>query len=259
VKVSGFVPANREVGLESHQAVVVLLDEASGRPKAVVDGNEVTWLRTAMAGAAGTRALARADARSVLVVGNGLQAEAQVRSHAWLLKERRPRFLVHAPRDDEHGRKSAEFRARLHEHGIVVEPAEALAEALAEADVVVTATPAVEPLLHAGAVRPGTHITAMGADAPGKRELSDELVAASRLVADDPTQSRLFGEGQGLRGDAAERVTTLGEILAGDGFDRGADEITVFDSTGLGLHDVVTAAVAVERARERGVGTHLRF
>lgn len=257
-KVSGFIPANREVGLDSHQAVVVLLDEHTGRPRALVDGNEVTWLRTALAGAAGTRALARADARTVVVVGNGLQAEAQIRSHSWLLAERRPRFLVHAPRDDD-GQKAAAFCARLREHGVTVEPAPHLEDALGDADVVITATPATRPFVPAGAIRPGTHVTAMGADAPGKRELDDELVAFARFVADDRTQSRLFGEGQGLSEEAAAAVVTLGEVLAGAGGDRRPDQITIFDSTGLGLHDVATAALAVERALERGVGTSVRF
>jgi len=253
-KVSGFFLANRAEGLDSHQAVVVLQDPGNGRPQALVDGNHVTWLRTAIAGAAGTRALARDDARRILVVGNGLQAEAQIRSHAWGISGREPRFRVHAPRDDTAGTKAHEFAARLGEFGIRVTPAPDLERALAEADIVVTATPSTDPLVPDGWVHPGTHITAMGADAPGKRELGDGLAARSRLVADDQAQSVRFGEGQAL-GEAA-KPPTLGEVLAGMVPGRThPTELTIFDSTGLGLHDIATAHAAVRNALRLGVGT----
>lgn len=259
VKVSGFFLSNRELGLDSHQALVVLLDSATGRPNAVVDGNHVTWIRTATAGLAGTLALARPDARRVLVIGNGLQAEAQIRSHAWGLAEREPQFAVHAPRDDRDGGKARLFVERLAEHGISVSAAPDLAEALADAEIVVTATPAVAPLFAADAVQPGTHITAMGADAPGKRELDDALVRHARLVVDDHVQSVTFGEGQALR-SAHDELPTLGSVLDGavEGR-RGASEITIFDSTGLGLHDVVTADLARSLAVKAAVGTYISF
>lgn len=260
VKVSGYFLANRDAGLESHQAVVVLLDPTTGQTRAIVDGNYVTWLRTAVAGAAGSRALARTDARRILVVGNGLQAEAQVRSHALLFADRQPEFLVHTPRGDAGATKAAAFGARLAAHGIRVEAAPELDRALAAADVVITATPSTEPLFPAGWVAPGTHVTAVGADARGKRELDDKLVSASRLIADDRVQSHRFGEGQGLSDAAAARTATLGEVLAGIGVGREDDrEVTIFDTTGLGLHDVAAAALALERALEHGVGTSVSF
>ncbi len=255
VKVSGFFSGNRLNGLDSHQGVIVLQDPDSGRPRALVDGNHVTWIRTAVAGVAGTRTLARPDARRVLVVGNGLQAEAQVRSHAWGLAARSPEFEVHAPRDDAAGTKAGAFAARLERHGIHVKPAPDLEHALAGADVVVTATPSTDPVVSAAWVRAGTHITAMGADAPGKRELDDELVTRGRLVADERNQSLRFGEGQALGDVPAAALPTLGEVLAGATPGRTQPaEVTIFDSTGLGLHDVVTAEAAVRRARERGAG-----
>jgi ornithine cyclodeaminase len=252
-KLSGFFLTNRAAGLDSHQAVVVLLDPATGAVRGLVDGNHVTWIRTAIAGAAGTLALARPDARRVLVVGNGLQAEAQVRSHAWALADRSPEFLVHAPRED--GAKARDFCRRLDEHGIAVQPAADLREALAHADVVVTATPSTEPIVRAADVQPGTHISAMGADAPGKRELDHELVERSVVVADDRNQCSRFGETQWLDAERIDRVPTIGEVLAGTAPGRSGSEITVFDSTGLGLHDAAVAAEALARAVAAGSGT----
>jgi alanine dehydrogenase len=259
VKVSGFFLANRELGLDSHQALVVLLDPKTGRPTAVVDGNHVTWIRTAAAGLAGTLALARPDAHRVLVIGNGLQAEAQIRSHAWGLAEREPQFAVHAPRDGRDGEKARHFVDRLSEHGIDISPAPDLGSALADADIVLTATPAAAPLFGADAVRPGTHITAMGADAPGKRELDDELVRRAHLVVDDPAQSVYYGEAQAL-GEVQGELPALGGILdrTVEGR-RDASEITIFDSTGLGLHDVATADLARSLAVQKGVGAYISF
>lgn len=259
VKVSGFFLANRELRLDSHQALVVLLDPKTGLATAVVDGNHVTWIRTAAAGLAGTLALARPDAHRILVIGNGLQAEAQIRSHAWGLAERAPQFAVHAPRDRD-GEKARLFVDRLAEHGISVSAAPDLAEALADAEIVVTATPASTPLFEADAVQPGTHITAMGADAPGKRELDDALVCRSHLVVDDQVQSVSFGEGQALSDSAHEELPTLGGVLNGvvEGR-RDANEITIFDSTGVGLHDVATAALARSLAEQADVGTYISF
>lgn len=253
VKLSAFFLSNRDLGLDSHQSVIVLLDPATGTLRSIVDGNHVTWIRTAIAGAAGTLALARPDARRVLVVGNGLQAEAQVRSHAWALADRSPEFLVHAPRED--GAKARDFCRRLDGHGITVQPAGDLREALAQTDVVVTATPSTEPIVRAADVQPGTHISAMGADAPGKRELDHDLVDRSVVVADDRNQCSRFGEAQWLDAERIERIATIGEVLAGIAPGRSGSEITVFDSTGLGLHDAAVAAEALARAVAAGSGT----
>lgn len=258
LKASGFFLGNRDRGLESHQAVVVLLDPESGRTRALVDGNHITWLRTALAGLAGTLALSRADARHVLIVGNGLQAEAQLRSHAWGLAERRPTFAVHAPRDGAAGAKASAFVVRAAGHGIPVEAAPDLQDALARADVVITATPAVMPIVTGAWVAQGTHLSAIGADAPGKQELDDELVGRCRLFADDRDQSARFGEGRSVA--EREDLATLGEVLAGLVPGRQADtDITVFDSTGLGLHDVVVADTACRLALEAGAGTRFVF
>lgn len=260
VKISAFFAGNRPLGLDSHQSLVVLLDPDTGTPRGIVDGNHVTWIRTALAGAAGTLALARNDARRVLVIGNGLQAEAQVRSHVWALAGRGPSFAVHAPRDGADGAKAADFSARLAAHGIIVEPAPDLRGALAVADVVVTVTPASEPVLCGAEIRPGTHVNAIGADAPGKRELDDAVLASASLFVDDREQSRRFGEGRYLDAVLLSSIPTIGDVLSKTAVGRQSrDELTVFDSTGLGLHDVATAAVALERATASGAGITLRL
>ena len=130
-------------------------------------------------------------------------AEAQLRSHAWGLAERRPTFAVHAPRDGADGAKACAFIMRAAGHGIHVEAAPDLQEALARADVVITATPAVVPIVTDAWVAPGTHLNAMGADAPGKQELDNDLVGRCRLFADDRDQSA-----RSVRGGASQSART---------------------------------------------------
>ena len=255
LKVSGFYSANRALGRDSHQACVVLVDPADGHVRAVLDGNHVTWVRTAVAGAVGTRALAREDAKTLVVVGNGLQAEAQARSHAWILSERGLQIIVHAPRDPD-GSKAAEMQRRLGRHGIEAEAATDLRQALATADIVVTATPSRSPIVAQEWIRPGTHVTALGSDAAGKIELDPGLVRTSRLIVDDVAQARRVGEAQSAQAD--EYVTPLGAVLAGSSPGRTSEgEVTIFDSTGLAIHDVITADIALRRAEAASLGSRI--
>jgi alanine dehydrogenase len=250
VKISGYFPANVGTGRDNHQATVALVSPSTGLPRALVAGNYVTWVRTAAAGAIGTRALASANARQILIIGNGVQAAAQAFGHATLLADRDPEIYVHAPRDEDDV-KAGGLVARLQAEGIRASTRSSLADALSEADVVVTATLAREPLFSHGAVRAGMHVTAIGSDAPGKRELDPELVRASRLVVEDREQSTRFGEAQGLDVDS----TLIGELLRGDAAAGPDAAVTIFDSTGLGLLDLVTAELAYSLAIQRGLGT----
>ena len=254
LKVSGYFPENAAEGRDNHQATIVLVSPRTGRPSAFIDGNHVTWIRTAAAGALGTSLLARADARRVLVVGNGLQAEAQAVGHAEVLADRTPEILVHAPRDAD-GSKATAFVERLAARGLAVRAAPDVERALSEADVVVTATLAREPIVRSEWIASGTHITAIGSDAPGKRELDPRLVDRARLVVDSADQSRRFGESQDLADVAAVEI---GAILTGRATGRtSAEEITIFDSTGIGLHDLVTAELARRKGVELGAGAWL--
>jgi ornithine cyclodeaminase len=253
LKSSGYYPDNAQVGEPNHQATIVLVSPTSGKPRAIVDGNHVTLMRTAAAAALGSGLLARPDARRILVIGNGHQARAQLRSHHHVFAARAPQLSVFAPRDDDAATKGNSFAVRLAEDGLSVAVEHDLSTAVRGADVVVTATLARAPLFEAGLATPGTHVTAVGSDSPGKRELDEALIRAARVVVDDTVQSRRFGESQGL--DDVEFVE-IGDVLRSKSRGRrGPDEITVFDTTGIGLHDVVTAELAVQNALEAGVGT----
>jgi ornithine cyclodeaminase/alanine dehydrogenase-like protein (mu-crystallin family) len=243
VKIASGFYRNPARGLPTNHGVVCLLSAHTGRVRAVLDdrGRLTAW-RTAAAGALTTHAMSRSDAATVGVFGTGEQARLQV---MWLAMLRPgQRVLVHG-RD---GRKAATLCAWLGEQGLPARPATA-GEAAA-ADIVITTTPATTPVLDAAAIRPGTHVTGIGADMPHKNELPPELFRRAETIAtDDHHQCLHHGDfGHAVRaGTAAEDSdTAIGAILRRP-VSRSTSAITVADLTGVGTLD---AAVASRLARE---------
>ena len=233
-------PANPERGLPVVAGAVVLSDASSGALVAILDCRAVTWLRTGAAAAVSATALARDDAASVGIVGCGVNG-------AWAA-----RCLSVAGYGPG---VCADVRP---------EPAHALADELgwkpgsrADAvsqDVVVTMTPGEDPVVHESDLVPGQHLAVLGADAHGKAELDPAAIDRCRLFCDEWTQASAGGElaGPVAAGRvAAGNVTQLGDVLVGGAEGRrSADEVTLFDSTGLAIQDLAIAAAALEAWRE---------
>lgn len=250
VKAGGYFPGNMARGITNHQSTVYLFDPDSGRPTAMVGGNLLTALRTAAASALSIDRLARREARVLGMVGAGHQAGFQLRAAARVRQwDRVIGWNLHP----EMLPKLAEVAAEL---GLPFESVPL--ERMAEADAIITITSSPAASLMAGHVRSGTHLACMGTDTKGKQEVETALVAKARLFTDEVAQSVTIGEAQhavaaGLV--AAGDITPLGAVLTGaDAGRRSAEEITLFDGTGVGLQDLAVAAVAVARARERGLG-----
>lgn len=249
VKLSTGFFDNPSAGLPSASGLMIVLDARTGRPRAVLlDGGYLTDLRTALAGAVGARELARPDASRAAILGAGAQARWQLRALAFVrpLSEAR----VWARRRPAAERLATEMRAELR---LPVRDVESVEEAVDGADVIVTTTPAREPILPARLVRAGTHVTAMGSDGPGKRELDPGLVTgADRLVVDEPSQSRVLGELQGVPAGAGPDPVPLGDVVAGRATGRTSPrDVTVCDLTGTGVQDTAIARwlLAVAAAR----------
>lgn len=257
LKAGGYWPHNMRAGVGNHQSATLLFDTETGRASALVSANYLTGVRTGAASAIATKHLARRDAKVLGLIGAGAQAHHQLRATAAV----RPLERVLAwSRSDEHLQALA---ATARELGIAFAAAGAREVAQA-ADVLVTVTPAQQPLVQAGWVRPGTHVNAMGADTRGKQELDPALVAASAIFVDEAAQATTIGECQhavaaGLITAASFRAT-LGEVAAGLAPGRRTDdEITLFDGTGVALQDLVMAELAVRLARERGLGSQVAY
>lgn len=253
VKAGGYFPGNAERGMINHQSSVFLFDPQSGRPVAMVGGNLLTALRTAAASAISIDRLARLDAKVLGMVGAGHQAGFQLRAAARARKfERVIAWNLHPEMLGRLGEIAAGLGLPFEAVGL---------ERMVEADVIVTITSSPAASLMAHHVSAGTHIACMGTDTKGKQEVEAALLARASVFTDEVAQSVSIGEAQHAVGAgliAASAIVPLGDVITGKHAGRsGADEITLFDGTGVGLQDLAVAAMAVTRAREQGAGVEV--
>jgi len=238
-------PGNPAQGLPTVSGVVLLSDASNGMLRAALDAGAVTALRTGAAAVLAAETLGRRDARSAAVIGAGVNGRATARTFV----TRGHETLVWDV-DLERARATAD------EVGASV--AHSLEEALA-ADLVATVTPGHALVYRPGSLRPGQHVSLMGADGPGKAEIAVEELARARVFADDWEQASHNGElVHAVDAGALSRqdVTELGDVLAGTARGRqGEDEITAFDSTGLAIQDLAVALTAMERVDELSLST----
>ncbi len=257
VKIVNVHPGNPSRGLPTVMASYVLVSPETGAPLALMNATYLTDARTGAAGAIAARYLARKDSRTLGLVGAGRQARTQLLATAELFDLER---VLVASRSFSSARRFAEeMGSRL---GLDIEPCE-VREACG-ADIVATTTPSREPVVRDEWIQEGTHINAIGADAPGKQELEPEILRRAKVVVDSWEQAKHSGEiNVPLRKRLLFRediYAELGEIVAGKKPGRESDgEITVFDSTGLAIQDVAAAALAYRIAREKGAGVELEF
>ncbi|WP_219717576.1 ornithine cyclodeaminase family protein [Zhihengliuella halotolerans] len=242
VKIGTYWPGNDELGLPRHNSTLLLFDQRVGRISAVLEAGAANAYRTAAADALAVDLLARPEASTLAVFGTGHQAFFDVRA---ISKVRSIQQVLVVGRDHD---KMARFTEALNTegHNAVAADAESACRA---ADVIITVTTAtvdVPPLFAAEWVRPGTHVSCMGADGPGKRELPPELLNTSRLFCDLPQQSRRVGEFQ--HAPVESELIMLGDVLTARAPGRTEErEITVFDSSGIGLQDLYLGLALLER------------
>ena len=233
-------PGNPALGLPTVTGLVVLSSSETGQLEAILDAASVTALRTAAAGVLAADTLGRENGSSIAVVGCGVNGAETVRmlvAHGrtplvWDVDETRRRFVA-----DQLG----------------AEVAGSLEQALAR-DVVVTVTPGRDVLFPEGSLRPGQHISLMGADGPGKAEIATGELGRAHLFCDDWEQASHGGElAAGVASGLVARndVTELGAVLAGEAGGRSDDDdVTLFDSTGLAIQDLAIARAALLRSVE---------
>ncbi|RCS23006.1 ectoine utilization protein EutC [Phyllobacterium salinisoli] len=257
IKISPGFFDNPKIGLPSVNGMMVLLNSRTGLVEALLlDNGYLTDVRTAAAGAVAARHLARSDATVAAVFGAGVQARLQLEALALVRPIREARIWA---RDGEKAREAARsLQARL---GIDVTAESDPARALHGADIIVTTTPASEPVLRAEWLEPGQHITAMGSDAEHKNEIDPAIIArAEPYIADRLSQTRRLGElhhaiAAGLIAPEAH-FAELGDIISGRAAGRPSPQaITLADLTGTGVQDTAIASLACDRAKRAGIGT----
>jgi len=255
VKIVNVHPCNpKEHGLPTVMATIILLEPQTGYPLCVMDGTWLTSLRTGAGSGVATKYLAKQGAVGVGFVGAGVQAKTQVKALSIVREINEVKVYDISP---EARKKFIESTRGV--TGARVSEAESVEEVASGVDVIVTTTPSTKPVLMDDHVSPGTHINAIGADAPGKQELDVAILKRAKVVVDDIEQASHSGEVQTCLKDGVIRrddiYAELGDIVAGKKRGRERDdEITVFDSTGLAIQDVSMGWAVYRNALKKGVG-----
>lgn len=257
IKISPGFFDNPKLGLPSLNGMMVLLSARTGLVEGLLlDNGYLTDVRTAAAGAVAAKHLARPGAEVAAILGAGVQARLQLEALMLVRPIREARIWARDP--EKAAAAAGELSQRL---GIAVRAEADPGTATAGADVIVTTTPATEPILLPGMVSAGQHVTAMGSDSEHKNELAPDILRmAVRYVADSRSQTRRLGElhhaiDAGLA-PTDDGIVELGEVIAGHAPGRRSEaDITIADLTGTGVQDTAIATLARDRARADGAGT----
>jgi alanine dehydrogenase len=240
-------PQNPSLDLPSVMAILIYSDPETGYPLAIMDGTEITAYRTGAAAAIASKYLARPDSHTIGIIGAGFQAHTQILAHAELFSSISINvFDVSKAAVDRLMRSLPQFPIRNC----------SIQEAVAS-DIVCTLTPSRSPIIKKEWIAAGTHINAVGADAPGKQELDPSILKEAIVVVDDLKQASTSGEinvpiQKGIY-NIPEVYGTLAELVLGKKKGRMDNRaITVFDSTGIAVEDIAVAKLLFEKAQQVG-------
>ena len=253
-------PENPSQGKDAHQGSVMLFSAETGELQAMMNASAVTAIRTAAVSGVATDLLAREDAHELAIVGAGVQARTHLAAMSCVRSIERCRI---ASRTIEHARQLVDEMSDRFPFPLAA--VETVAEALADADLIVTATNAKEPVLKREWISPGVHLNVVGSSSPKSREVDTATMAAATLFVDrrestlNEAGDYLFAASEGAIGPDHIRAE-LGELLTGSKRGRTSpDEITLFKSLGLAVEDLAAAAYLYKKAKELNAGTWVEF
>ncbi|HEU0251861.1 MAG TPA: ornithine cyclodeaminase family protein [Pyrinomonadaceae bacterium] len=253
-------PENPAQGKDAHQGAVTLFNRETGELLALMNASEITAIRTAAVSAVATRLLAREDASELAIIGAGVQARTHLAAIACVREIKRVRV---AARTFAHSQQLAEeMQSRF---SFPIEAVETNEHAVRGADVIVTATSSLEPVIKRDWIASGAHVNAIGTHSPKSREVDSATMAAAKIFV-DRRESALNESGDYLLA-AAEGVVKpesilgeIGELLIGTKQGRTAErEITLFKSLGLAIEDVACAEYLYRKALNQSAGTWVEF
>ena len=267
LKVVSWFGANPDKGLPSLYGTSLLFDLATGAPKALLNAGPITDFRTGAAGAIGAKYLARPDAKTLLMAGTGALAPYLIAATLYLLPQLETVYVTNPHHPERSADACAAIIPKVEQllavcggcHAAIT-AAPDLEKAVRHSDVILTATPARAPFLKAEWVRQGTHISCVGADMSGKQEIDSALFSAAKVFGDDTAQCLSVGECEipYKAGIFYGNVCEIGQVISGakPGRTNGSD-VTIFDSTGIALQDISTAAALLRAAQETGKGQRI--
>lgn len=253
-------PGNPAIGKDAHQGMVILFSQDTGEPLALMNASQITAIRTAAVSAVATRLLARPDAEELGIIGAGVQARTHLVALTCVRSLKRARV---ACRNQEHALQLV--REMQHKVPFPIEVVSSNEAAVRDADIVVTATSAQEPVLKRSWLADGAHINAIGTHSPQSREIDTDTMAAARIFV-DRRESALNEAGDYLLAAKEGAVTPdsiiaeLGEVIIESKQGRTSPlEITLFKSLGLAIEDVVSAEYLFRKAQTENAGTWVDF
>src|SRR5437588_727052 len=252
-------PANATIGKDAHQGGVMLFDGTTGELLAIANASAITAIRTAAVSALATKVLANENAGDLALIGAGVQARKHLESIACVRKLKRVR--VAASRFESAKLFADEMQPTI---AVPIEPVETVQEAIRDANLIVTATTAREPVVKREWISAGAHINAIGTFSPKAREIDSATMAAARVFTDrresafNEAGDYLLAAPEGIIGP--EDVTELGEVLIGSNPGRTSrNEITLFKSLGLAMEDLAATYHAYEKSRDENIGSWHEF
>ena len=252
LKTVAVFPDNPKRGLDAHQGTVTLFDGETGEVRVLMNASAITAIRTAAVSGVATRLLARKDARVLGILGAGVQARSHL--EAMRLVRSFDAVRIYSPTADH-------ARALADEGG--AEAVKSAEEAVRGADVVVTATNSVKPVLDRDWLQPGAHVNVVGGRPPHMREIDLATVTDAAFYVDrrESAEAEAYDYRDALEAGAitADHIRgEIGEVLIGSAPGRSSeDELTVFRSLGLAVEDLAAAEYVVRRARETSVGVEV--
>jgi len=257
VKIVNVHPDNPRIGLPTVMALVILNSTETGAPLAIMDGTYLTDMRTGAAGGVAVKYLARKNAKTVGFVGTGNQARSQLMA----INEIIDIHEIKATSTSE--KQTLAFKDDMESKIDCEITPEKTIRQVCDCDILVTTTPSRQPIVMNEWISEGTHINAIGADAPGKEELDPLILKRANVIVDDIEQASHSGEVNVPISKGSLSVEDifgeLGEVITGKKKARMTDsDITVFDSTGLAIQDIATADMVYRKALEANMGMKLQ-
>lgn len=256
---SGFYDNGKNNDFPTMIGTILLFNGKNGAPLCVMDGSLITGIRTGAAGAISSRLLARKDSKVVAVFGAGGQARMQIYALCQVMNIQEIR--VYSERIEELPKYKEDAEENTKAKVIICDTPE---KAMKDADIAISTTPSKKFFIDKSLVKPGMHIVAVGADMAGKNEWDPEIFKGAKIVNDSIAQCVSRGETRNaiISGIIKETdiYAEIGQLLTGEKTLRQSeDEITIYDTTGMGIQDNVTAVKVYEVAKKKGLGEYFEF
>ncbi len=269
LKVVSWMADNSQKDLPQLMSTVLLFERETGRPIALMNAQALTGCRTGAAGVIGAKYLAREDSTTLLMAGCGHIGSYLVACALIEMKNIKKVLIIDPLNPEKTANQLEHFKEEV-EKVMAMDQMKLESEIIAcdnmdqatmQADIIFTATPSRQPIIHKEFVKAGTHISCIGADMEGKEEIDPALFSEALVVGDDQNQCLTVGECEipFKKGIISGLDATIGSVIAGKEGRKFQEQITIFDSTGIALQDLSTSAVIIEKAKEQNLGTTIEL